>query len=202
MDRDLDMKIAQQVYGWNTYEPVASDAKGENAGRVLVPYAGYSDWLFAQGYSYNPKGMIAECIHVPCYTRDYDKALELAKKVQLPIPAHSMPTRAHDLAKKAYEYHLSKSSDTAKILVSSKQLYKYLENMIQFVKGEAKIKVADGEVQIDGFRELLVEHRGNMEATVSEAKLRQLRGLLKAITDQPITMHIGYDTFTIYHIQI
>jgi hypothetical protein len=74
--------------------------------------------------------------------------------------------------------------------------------MIQFVKGEAKIKVGGGELQIDGFRELLVEHRGTMEATVSETKLRQLRGLLKAVSDQPITLHIGYDTFTIYHIQI
>lgn len=51
MNRELDMKIAQQVYGWNTYEPVAPDAKGENAGRALVPYAGYSDYLFGLGYS-------------------------------------------------------------------------------------------------------------------------------------------------------
>lgn len=92
--------------------------------------------------------------------------------------------------------------DNAKIIVSSNQLLKYLENLMQFVKGEAKIKVADGELQIDGFRELLVDHRGEMEATVSEVKLRQLRGLLKAITDQPLTLHISYDAFFIYHIQV
>lgn len=104
MDRDFDMKIAQQVYGWNTYEPVVPDANGENAGRVLVPYAGYSDYLFGLGYTYNPKGKIGEGIHVPNYTGQYHLALKLAKDVKLPTPAHSLPTRAHDLAKMAFEY--------------------------------------------------------------------------------------------------
>lgn len=106
------MKIAQQVYGWNTYEPVAPDAKGENAGRALVPYAGYSDYLFGLGYSYPPKGKIAEYIHVPCYTSDFDKALKLAADVKLPTPAHSLPARAQDLAEMAFNYFLSnKKSD-------------------------------------------------------------------------------------------
>jgi hypothetical protein len=106
MDREMDMKIAQEIYGWNTYEPVAQDVKGENAGRVLVPYPGYSDKLFEMGYSYNPKGKIGECIHVPNYTGQYHLALELAKKVKLPTPAHSLPTRSKDLAQACYDYFL------------------------------------------------------------------------------------------------
>lgn len=108
MNRELDLIIAKEIFGWNVYEPVAPDGNGENAGQVLVPYKGYSDWLFSQGYSYPPKGIIAEGFHTPTYCSDYRNALEVAKKVNLPTPAHQLPTNPEDLVKLAYGHFKAK----------------------------------------------------------------------------------------------
>lgn len=104
MDKQLDMKIAQVVYGWNVYEKVGSDINGENEGQVLVPYSGYCLELFKEGYMFPPKGKIAESFFCPRYTSEYQTALELAKKVKLPTPAHELPSSAAELAKLAYEH--------------------------------------------------------------------------------------------------
>lgn len=107
MNRELDLLIAKEIEGWNVYEPVGKDCNGENAGQVLVPYSGYCEKLFKQGWYFPPKGKIGEGFFAPSYTSDYSKALELAAKVKLPTPAHSLPSSSGELAKLCYEYFKS-----------------------------------------------------------------------------------------------
>jgi hypothetical protein len=89
-----------------------------------------------------------------------------------------------------------------KIICSSEQLYKYLSEKVEFFREEVKVKVEDGELQMDGFRCFLCEHQQPFETVVSVKKVRELRKLLSCIHDQPIVLHIGYDNFAIHYIQI
>lgn len=91
---------------------------------------------------------------------------------------------------------------SSKILVSTAALYNYLTNVLEFNMPEMKVKVADGELQINGFRYLMVEHKGTLETEVSAEKLRRLRKVLSTVTDQPITLLIEYDQFEIRNILI
>jgi hypothetical protein len=91
---------------------------------------------------------------------------------------------------------------SSKILVSTAALYNYLTNVLEFNMPEMKVKVADGELQINGFRYLMVDHKGTFETEVSVEKLRRLRKVLSTVTDQPITLLIEYDQFEIRSILI
>jgi len=91
---------------------------------------------------------------------------------------------------------------SVKILVSAAQLYNYLTNVLEFNAPDMKVKISDGEMQINGFRYLMVDHKGAFETVVSAGKLRLLRKILSTVTDQPIILRIEYDAFTISHIMI
>lgn len=104
MDRNLDLKIAKEIFGWNTYEKVGKDYDGQNGGEVLVPYKGYLDSLFKEGYTLPPKGKIAEGFFVPSYTRDLQSAMEVVRKVKLPMPAHELPSNPVNLCSLAYNH--------------------------------------------------------------------------------------------------
>jgi hypothetical protein len=68
-----------------------------------------------------------------------------------------------------------------------------------FVKGEAKIIVFEGDFPIDGFKHFLsVEHlkTSEPEIKVSAQTLRDFQRFLRSISDQPIT--VTFDYFKIY----
>jgi hypothetical protein len=92
--------------------------------------------------------------------------------------------------------------DRQRIIVSSGAMLKLLTDKMEFWKDEVKIKVGDGELQIDGFRYLGVEHQSAFETQVTVEKLRKLRRFLLSIEDQPITMWIGWDHFKINQVLI
>jgi hypothetical protein len=81
-----------------------------------------------------------------------------------------------------------------KIIVSSSALLKYLCNIQEFLKGDAKIRVDPDtkELQIDGFKGLDVEWKGENEREIPVQKLIDLKNVLMKITDQPLTIKFDY----------
>lgn len=82
-----------------------------------------------------------------------------------------------------------------KIIISSAALYMFLTQKMEFWKEEVKIVGSDDELVIDGFKGLMCAIKAPFECTMETVKLRQLRGLLGKITDQPLT--ITFDGFKI-----
>lgn len=91
---------------------------------------------------------------------------------------------------------------STKIIVSTAALYKYLSSVLEFNAPEMKLKIGNKEMQINGFRYLDCEHKEQLETEVSVEKLRLLRKVLSTVTDQPITLWVGHDEFTIQHLII
>lgn len=108
MNREFDLIIAKEIFGWNVYEDIAPDANGENAGKVLVPYKGYLNELFETGYTLPPKGKLAEGFFTPQYCSDFNSAFEVVRKVKLPTAAWKLPSNPYNLVTLAYEYFKSK----------------------------------------------------------------------------------------------
>lgn len=108
MNRELDLKVAKEIFEWNTYEPIGPDADGENACQVLVPHEGYLKELFSQGYTLPRKGKIGEGFFTPQYCSDFSSAMEVVRKVRLPIPAYNLPANASNLVSLAYAYFKAK----------------------------------------------------------------------------------------------
>jgi hypothetical protein len=81
-----------------------------------------------------------------------------------------------------------------KIIVSSAALLKYLCNIQEFLKGDAKIRIDPDtkELQIDGFKGLDVEWKGENEREIPVQKLIDLKNVLMRITDQPLTIKIDH----------
>jgi len=91
-----------------------------------------------------------------------------------------------------------------KIIVSSSALLRYLCNIQEFLKGDAKIRIDPDtkELQIDGFKGLEVEYKGDDERNISVQKLIDLKNVLMRITDQPLTIKFDYFNIEIQHITI
>ena len=74
-------------------------------------------------------------------------------------------------------------------IASSGALYKHLYNIQESLKGEVKVKIIEGELQIGGFKGFEVEAKHHMsEINVPAVNLKQLMTFLKHITDQPLTI--------------
>lgn len=108
MNRDFDLKIAKEIYGWNEYEQIPPDVNGENGGKVLVPYKGYLKELFDAGYTLPPKGKIPEGFFVPNYSASFQSAFEVVRKVEMPTPAWKIPSNPDNILSFAYHYFLNK----------------------------------------------------------------------------------------------
>jgi hypothetical protein len=104
MKRDLDLKIAKEVFGWNTYEDVPPDAHGKNESKVLVPYKGYLKKICEEGYTFPNVGKLGEGHFTHTYTRDFYLAMEVVRKVQLPTPAYQLPSTPQALVELAYAH--------------------------------------------------------------------------------------------------
>lgn len=89
-----------------------------------------------------------------------------------------------------------------KVIVSTAALYKFLSEKMEFWKDEVKIYGADDELIIDGFKGLIVHCQRPFECIIEISRIRQLKRLLGAITDQPITLIIDGFKFEIQHICI
>lgn len=91
-----------------------------------------------------------------------------------------------------------------KILVSSAALLYYLSNIQQFLKGEAKIRIDPDtkEFQIDGFKGLIVEWKGENEREISVQKIIELKNILMRIVDQPLTIKFDWFNIEIQYITI
>jgi hypothetical protein len=91
-----------------------------------------------------------------------------------------------------------------RILVSSKSLLYYLQEIQQFLKGDAKIRINPdtNEFQIDGFRGLIVESKGINEIQIEVHRLINLKNILMRITDQPLTIMFDYFKIEIQYITI
>ena len=89
-----------------------------------------------------------------------------------------------------------------KVIISSAALYKFLSERMEFWKEEVKIKWVDDDLLIDGFKGLMCHAKEPFETTVYVEKLRQLRRMLGAISDQPITVHFDGYKIEIQHITI
>jgi len=85
-NRDLDAEVAKVILGWKLIGKVGKDYYGKNEGMILLPYDGYADDI-----AYPPTGKLHEAWLVPNYSGRLDLALELARKVKLPILAYEMP---------------------------------------------------------------------------------------------------------------
>jgi hypothetical protein len=107
MNRELDLKIAKEIFGWNVYEDVPPDAHGKNESKVLVPYKGYLKHLCNEGYTFPNVGKLGEGYFTPTYTRDFHTAMEVVRKVELPTPACQLPSTPKELAKLAYDHFKS-----------------------------------------------------------------------------------------------
>lgn len=89
-----------------------------------------------------------------------------------------------------------------KVIVSTVVLYKFLSEKMEFWKDEVKIYGTGDELIIDGFKGLMVHCQRPFECTIEISRMRQLKRLLGAITDQPITLIIDGFKFGIQHITI
>lgn len=107
MNRELDLKVAKEIFGWNAYEDIPPDARGENAGKVLVPYKGYLKRLYDDGYTLPRVGKLGEGYFTPTYCSDFNSAFEVVRKVKLPTPAYQLPSNPESLVTLAYEYFKS-----------------------------------------------------------------------------------------------
>lgn len=89
-----------------------------------------------------------------------------------------------------------------KVIVSTAALYKFLSEKMEFWKDEVKIYGTGDELIIDGFKGLMVHCQKPFECTIEIGRMRQLKRLLGAISDQPITLIIDGFKFEIQHITI
>lgn len=91
-----------------------------------------------------------------------------------------------------------------KIIVSSSALLRYLCNIQEFLKSEAKIRIDPDtkELQIDGFKGLMVEWKGGNERKIPVQKLIELKNILMRIQDQPLTIKFDWFNIEIQYITI
>jgi hypothetical protein len=83
-------------------------------------------------------------------------------------------------------------------------MLKYLQRIMEFLNTETKVKMIDGEFQIDGFKGLLVESNVDGVLMIPKHKFQHLRRILELVSDQPITIHMGYtsDWIEIKHLTL
>lgn len=113
-NREFDLIIAKEIFGWDTYEDIPPDVNGENAGKVLVPYKGYLKELFDAGYTLPHKGKVVEGSFTPQYSSSFENAFEVVRKVKLPTPAWELPANPRNLVAVAYDYFKLKQTNNGK----------------------------------------------------------------------------------------
>lgn len=100
MNRDLDAKIAQDIFGW-VLVPVSADANGENACEVLAPSANQNQDF------YNSLPLVGKPhVGFACrrYSCDWSEAIKLAKHVKLDVPIRLIPDSPMALAEMCYNW--------------------------------------------------------------------------------------------------
>lgn len=106
--RDLDATICEEIFGWKeTY--VGPDASGENEGYILTELGKLDP---ENPFCLPPKGKIHRAFFTPTYHRDLKQALELARRVQLPLDLGSCDLTPEPIALAALE-HFRKSGKSS-----------------------------------------------------------------------------------------
>lgn len=91
-----------------------------------------------------------------------------------------------------------------KIIVSSDTLLRYICNIQEFLKGDVKIRIDPDTkgLQIDGFKGVEVELKGQNETDIQVQKLIELKNVLMRLQDQPLTIKFDYYKIEVQYIII
>ena len=104
MDRDLDAKIAECIFGWIPVS-VGLDYNGENSGEVLYPP---NETPTQDFYNSLPRvGKVHRGWYAPRYTSDLNLAINLCKHVGIPLLVNDMSNNPEVLSKQAFDYWTS-----------------------------------------------------------------------------------------------
>lgn len=102
MNRDLDAKIAKDIYGW-VYVQIGKDYDGNNECEILWK----SNKIEQSVCNTLPfSGKIHEAYLVPNYSGDLYTALSLAIKVRLNVCVKDLPLNPEKIAELSYNYFL------------------------------------------------------------------------------------------------
>lgn len=103
MNRDLDAEIVEKIFNWQPI-PVSGDYNGENCCEILYPPGPRPGQDF---YSTLPLvGTIHRGWAAPKYSDDLKLAIQLAKRVSLPILLIEMPLEPEVLSQMALDHFL------------------------------------------------------------------------------------------------
>lgn len=107
MNRDLDAKIAKEIYDWSLIS-VSTDIDGENQCQVIFdPQVKPTQ----EHYNLLPlKGKPHKAFFVPMYSNDLKLAIKLAKHIKLPISLLEVPTDPEEIAQLCLDYWLKQKN--------------------------------------------------------------------------------------------
>jgi hypothetical protein len=116
MNRDLDAKIARDIFGWK-YVQIGKDYDGKNECKILNRTLKIDNEIL----SILPfRGIINEAYLVPLYSHDLYLSLELAKYVKLDISIKDLPLDPEKIAQLSYDYYIKrkKKKDLINIIIN------------------------------------------------------------------------------------
>lgn len=98
MNRNLDADVVELIYNWQ-YVRTGKDYDGENDSEILAP-----NGKIPEHFSMPPKGKIHKGFLAPTYSSDLRTAIDLAKKVKLPIYLYDVPDDAEKLTRMCLDH--------------------------------------------------------------------------------------------------
>ena len=102
MNRDLDGKIAKDIFNWK-YTHVGPDCFGQNQCEILS-----ENGKFPEGVELPLMGKVHEAYLAPLYSNELKTALELAKHVELNIGVRDLPLDPEKIAQMSYDFYMWK----------------------------------------------------------------------------------------------
>lgn len=87
MNRELDRRVVEEIFGWTLCVKVPKDYNGQNEGLIL----GSNPDMLGKDHQFPPTGKISETYAVPKYAGDLYNALQLAQHVGLPMDIKDIP---------------------------------------------------------------------------------------------------------------
>ena len=116
MNRDLDAKIAKDIFNWK-YTDVGKDANNENTCKILT-----EDGNFPKDIDLPCIGVIGEAYLVPLYSNDLYLSLKLAKHVNLDTSITDLPLNPEKIAELSYDHFMKKRKKIERINIIIKFL--------------------------------------------------------------------------------